>query len=391
MDASADLEMPFDRFLLDRLMDADGIDVVLATSKHNVQYVTGGHRALFFDYMDAIGVSRYLPVVVYPKGRPEKAAFFGHRLEQHQCAVETLWVPEVRTESWGSVDPMTRVAAYLRHLGLEGASIGVEMPFLPADSYAALRTAAPTSRISDAVLVLERLRARKTPRELTLVREASERVESAMMAVIAAQGPGTSKRDIAEALRREETDRGLVFEYCLIAAGSSLNRAPSDQRWEDGDVLSVDSGGNYKGYIGDIARMAIIGDPDRELEDLLASVDRIQGAAMGVVAPGVLGRSIYDAAKAIIADEEHRDRIHFVAHGMGLITHEAPRLTDAATANYPATHADLPLETGMVISIETTIPHPRRGYIKLEDTVAVTDSGFTLFGANNRGWNRAHS
>src|SRR3954453_11726813 len=131
------------------------------------------------------------------------------------------------------------------------------------------------SQISDALLVLERLRARKSARELELVREASERVESAMMAVIGAHGAGTTKRELAEALRREETDRGLVFEYCLIAAGSSLNRAAYDQRWEHGDVLSVDSGGNYQGYLGDIARMAIIGDPDRELEDLLAAVDRI--------------------------------------------------------------------------------------------------------------------
>ena len=167
-----------------------------------------------------------------------------------------------------------------------------------------------------------------------------------------------------------------------------MNRAPSDQCWDHGDVLSLDSGGNYKGYIGDIARMAILGDPDRELEDLLAGIDRIQMAAMSAVAPGVPGRQIYDAANAIISDSEHRDQIHFVAHGMGLITHEAPRLTDRATANYPAAHADLSLETGMVISIETTLPHPKRGFIKLEDTVAVTESGFVLFGAQNRGWNR---
>jgi Xaa-Pro aminopeptidase len=43
----------------------------------------------------------------------------------------------------------------------------------------------------------------------------------------------------------------------------------------------------------------------------------------------------------------------------------------------------------MVISIETTIAHPRRGFIKLEDTVAVTDQGCEAFGDRGRGWNRA--
>ena len=77
---------PFDAKRLDRLMDEAGIDVLLATSKHNVQYLLGGHRAIFFDYMDAMGLSRYLPIMVYPKGKPEKAAYFGHRLERLPAA-----------------------------------------------------------------------------------------------------------------------------------------------------------------------------------------------------------------------------------------------------------------------------------------------------------------
>ncbi|MGH6788548.1 MAG: M24 family metallopeptidase, partial [Pseudolabrys sp.] len=56
---SSGLAVPFDRARLDRLMDEAGIDVVVATSKHNVQYLLGGHRANFFDYMDSTGVTRY--------------------------------------------------------------------------------------------------------------------------------------------------------------------------------------------------------------------------------------------------------------------------------------------------------------------------------------------
>src|SRR5215510_5710166 len=100
--------IPFDSGRLDRLMDEAGIDVLLVTSKHNVQYLLGGHRAFFFDTMDAMGLSRYLPVVVYPKGAPEKAAYIGHRLEGFQVAVRPLWVPEVLTASNGSVDSIER-------------------------------------------------------------------------------------------------------------------------------------------------------------------------------------------------------------------------------------------------------------------------------------------
>src|SRR5438874_9306963 len=110
--------IPFDAGRLDRLMDEAGIDVLLATSKHNVQYLLGGHRAFFFDYMDAMGVSRYLPIMIYPKGAPEKAAFIGHRLESYQREVTPFWTPETQTAASGSIDAMNRAIEYLRRNGL---------------------------------------------------------------------------------------------------------------------------------------------------------------------------------------------------------------------------------------------------------------------------------
>jgi Xaa-Pro aminopeptidase len=47
------------------------------------------------------------------------------------------------------------------------------------------------------------------------------------------------------------------------------------------------------------------------------------------------------------------------------------------------------LESGMVISIETTMAHPRRGFVKLEDTLAVTETGWVAYGDGQRGWNHA--
>jgi Xaa-Pro aminopeptidase len=64
--------LPYDFGHLDDLMEAAEIDVLLVTSKHNVQYLLGGYRYIFFSAMDAIGHSRYLPIVVYVKGAPER-------------------------------------------------------------------------------------------------------------------------------------------------------------------------------------------------------------------------------------------------------------------------------------------------------------------------------
>ncbi|MGE0525171.1 MAG: M24 family metallopeptidase [Variibacter sp.] len=378
--------LPFDQARLDRIMDDAGVDVVIANAKHNVQYLLGGHRAQFFDYMDAIGPSRYLPLVIYPKGAPERAAFIGHRLEGWQQEVAPFWTPEAQTSSAGSVDAMEKAIAYLRRSGIKTKNIAIEMSFLPIDAGGTLYNAFSSSKFSDAHNILERLRAVKRPEELDKLRIASEKVIEAMLAVIATHDPGSTKQELTDALRREEINRGLNFEYCLVAVGASHNRAPSSQRWESGEVLSIDSGGNYYGYIGDLARMAIQGSPDDELQDLLNEVEEIQRAAFAPVKAGALGQEIYAAAEARLRRSPQHAHIHFVAHGMGLASHEAPRLAPGAQGEH---YGAAPLETGMVISVETTIRHPRRGYIKLEDTVAVTPSGFEIFGEGARGWNIA--
>ena len=380
--------IPFDADRLDRLMDEAGIDVLVVTSKHNVQYLLGGHRAFFFESMDAMGLSRYLPVLVYPKGGRQKAGYFGHRMEGYQKENDPFWVPESQTNSSGTIDAMQKAIDYLRKLGLKPRRIGAELGFLPVDAGTALRNAFSGSEIVDALFVLERLRAVKSPDELRKLRIASERVIESMLAVIGNHGPGASKRELTEALRREETDRGLVFDYCLITVGSSLNRAPSEQKWNRNDILSLDSGGNYHGYIGDLCRMAIHGDPDPELEDLLAEIEQIQRAAMKPIKAGIAGRAIYAAAEPLVQKSKHHNHMHFLAHGMGLVSHEAPRLTATGPVPYDAYDASRPLEARMVVSVETTLQHPQRGFIKLEDTVAVTDAGFEIYGEGGRGWNR---
>jgi Xaa-Pro aminopeptidase len=379
---------PFETDRLDRLMEENGIDVLLATSKHNVHYLLGGHRSLFFDYMDATGLTRYLPVFVYPKGAPEKAAYIGHRLEGYQRENKPFWVAEAQTTSNGSADAIQKAVDYVRKSGVKARSIAAEAGFLPLDAATVLRNAYPGVELIDATFALERLRARKRPDELEMLRIASDRVLDSMLAVIANHGPGTTKQELTEALRREETNRGLTFEYCLIAAGASHNRAPSDQPWNEGDVLSLDSGGNYHGYIGDIARMAILGEPDQELEDLLGEIEDIQRAAMKPIRSGAMGSEIYAAGEALVQKSKHHNHMHFLAHGMGLVSHEAPRLTNRGPVPYDAYDADRPLESGMVVSVETTLQHPKRGFIKLEDTVVVTDKGFDIYGEGARGWNR---
>src|SRR5437588_1558683 len=98
--------VPFDTAKLDGLLGDAGVDTLVVTSKHNVQYLLGGYRFFFFDYMDAIGVSRYLPVVVYQRGKPENSAYIGYRPEVYEKELNKFWTPFVHTSSSSSTDAM---------------------------------------------------------------------------------------------------------------------------------------------------------------------------------------------------------------------------------------------------------------------------------------------
>src|ERR1700753_2792965 len=96
------LAIPFDYALLDELMDAAGIDALVVTSKHNIQYMLGGYRFFFFESVDAVGLSRYLPALVYPSGAPESAAYAGNPMESYEKELGAFWLPDVRTSTWGT-------------------------------------------------------------------------------------------------------------------------------------------------------------------------------------------------------------------------------------------------------------------------------------------------
>lgn len=383
------ISVPFDVARTDRLMGEADIDLLLATSKHNVQYLLGGYRFIFFVAMDAIGHSRYLPFLIYERGNPEHAGYVGNRMEGAEHAVNPFWTPNVHTAAWGTTDAARLAVEHVKKIGKPNARIGIEPSFLSLDAYQVLVDGLPDAVFVDATGMMERLRAIKSPAELEKLRKASELITDSMLAVFHGQPEGATKAEIVEALRQEETNRGLHFDYCLIAAGSSHNRAVSPQRWERGEVLSIDSGGNYHGYIGDLCRMGVRGEPDAELQDLLAEVDAVQQAAFKLCRPGTLGGDMIADAEAVLKASKVASYTDFFAHGMGLISHEVPFLMTNHPVAYEGIDAGHPLESGMVISVETTMLHPTRGFIKLEDTVAITDTGYEMYGDRGRGWNVA--
>jgi Xaa-Pro aminopeptidase len=378
---------PFDTPKLDRLLDEAGVDLLLAVTKHNVQYLLGGYRYFFFAHADAIGTGRYLPIVGYFRGRPERAFYVGAGNEAWGLEVFPVWIPNIVTRSWTSVDSAAVAAEFIRKAGLTSGRIAIELSFFPADSMDALRSELPNTTFIEALPILEELRAVKTKQELEYLKTGAAAIVDSMLAAFQSAKPGISEAQLVEDLRLEQSHRGLTFDYALIASGLTFGRAPSNRAWNPGETLSLDTAGYCHGYLADMARMAVMGQPTQLMREILNEIRFVQDQTRVAIAPGRLGREIYEVGRRAIEQCEFGKSFGFVAHGMGLIAHEAPRLRHNDEIGYDGAHAERALEAGMVLSIETGIKDPEAGFIKLEDTVIVTESGWEAYGDWGRDWN----
>src|SRR3984885_11118802 len=147
---------PFDSARLDALLDEAGMDAAVISSKHNIQYLFGGYRFFFFDHFDAIGVSRYLPLLVYVKGRPDQSTYIGHAMEAYEKDRGKFWTPAFQTAR-ATLDSAQLALDHLARLGSEVKRVGGGRPFLPADAAEAMAADLPRVTFIEAHLPLERL------------------------------------------------------------------------------------------------------------------------------------------------------------------------------------------------------------------------------------------
>ena len=368
---------PFDAATLNRLMEDAGLDLLLASTRHNVRYLTGGYYYHFHANATRMGRTQYLPFVGVPRGRVENAFYVCRAEERGEVEAVVPWISNRVDAVRGTLPAAESAITAIRKLGLAEGTIGVELPFLPADAFLALQRGLPKARLLDATPVLDELRAVKTPGELAHLRTVYDRVAEAIQAAFAAGKPGITTAEIARCVEREIVRRDMAFLYALVCAGPGTLRAPSSAPWERGRILHIDAGGEVGDYLADICRMGCLGEPSNLAVDLHSACIEVQGRVRQKVRPSVPCRELLMEGERAVREHRFAPYGKFVAHGIGMVSHEQPHIS-AANAR--------PLEAGMVLSIETDFIHPEVGHVKIEDAVAVTENGCDGLGDLGRDW-----
>lgn len=360
--------VPFDRAKLQHLMDEAGMDLLLASSRHNVRYLTGGYVYHFHERGQRMGSSQYLAFAGVPRGRIDDAFYIGASGEKMGLEVLPLWIGHRNLDAGDVASSAAAATTMAKSLGGAGGTIGVEMPFLPASAFNALQSGLPGATFLDATDLLHELRAIKTDAEIAILREVSDRVATAIQAGFRAGHDGVRTRELAATVEKEMGARGVTFLWAFTNAGPGYLRAPSETRWERGHLLHLDCGGEEHDYLADICRMGALGAPPALGRELTDACLEIQGIVRRQLRAGMTYGEVNAAADDALRSSSHATIGRIVAHGIGMVSHEQPMI------NRPE-QSGRTLQNGHILSLETEFLHPEVGHVKIEDTIAITPNG----------------
>ena len=176
-------------------------------------------------------------------------------------------------------------------------------------------------------------------------------------------------KDEVDFFMRKQGASGVSFDT-IIASGvrsSMPHGVASEKLIETGDLVTLDFGCYYQGYVSDMTRTIAVGEPIDQLKEIHDVVLQAQLLVSAAAGPGKTGVELDKIARDYIASKGYGEYFtHSTGHGIGLEIHEAPNVSRLAT------QAFVP---GNVITNEPGIYIPGVGGVRIEDDIIITPTG----------------
>ncbi len=364
-------------------MDKAGLDGLILTKATNIVYVSGYRTSLFdteFRPFFCIVPKQGNPTLVVP-------------LLEVGGAVGTAWFDDIR--GWGSTpgnleklglriyaeEPVALMQAVASEKGMSQGRIGIEMDVgqrlgMTLKQFQDLQAGLPDATFVDASTVMWSVRKVKSPREMELIQEACRITDAAVMAARDFIRVGVTEKEIAAVIGRTMIDEGAENpEFVVVTTGKDryrmMNPYPTDTKTVAGDVVLMDVGATYEGYVSDISRQVFVGEPSKLQREFYQAEIAIYEAGANAAKPGVTVSAVDRAVFEKVKEIGYMDYLlHRTGHSLALDVHELPSV---------APGDDTVLDVGTVITIEPGLYNYEIGGFRIENTGGVTEKGFEVF------------
>lgn len=337
---------------LRKLFAENGFDAVLMANPANIYYYTG-----FYGDDSKLLISRDYSALLTDGRYTEQA--------NKECPDVPLLVQGADNGTWYELLALACKDYNITNIAFEGN-------FVTFFEYKKMRDNLPNVKLADADGIISHARLIKDEKEIELLREVASIGDKVLKSVEKYFKPGITEKELAR-----EIDYAFMAFGCdglsfptIVAAGENgakPHAKPSEYQFKAGDFVTVDMGGRYKGYCGDMTRTIVIGFADDRHKELYELVLSAQDYAEKNIHAGMTGGEADFLARKILTDAGYGEYFsHSLGHGVGLEIHEAPTLRP---------NDKYILKVGNVVTVEPGLYIGGFGGLRIENTVLITENG----------------
>lgn len=221
--------------------------------------------------------------------------------------------------------------------------------------------------------VMGALRSRKDEDEIDCHRQAQTITDQTFDHICGYIRPGLTETDVAREIGVTMAALGSEDKHFnfIVASGpnSALPHGVATKRViEKGDLVTMDFGAVYGGYMADMTRTVAVGSVAPEKRAVYETVKEAQERAFACIRPGAVCGDVDAAARDYIYSKGYKGCFsHGLGHSLGVEIHENPRFREGSADR---------LQTGTVITVEPGIYLKGRFGVRIEDMVVIRENGF---------------
>ncbi|MDR2056414.1 MAG: Xaa-Pro peptidase family protein [Desulfovibrio sp.] len=371
------------------VMENSGLDALVATTPENVAYLTGfwvltslRHRVR--QVFAVITRDDLKADLIIPRGLADAAVlgqtwvsrfhvygnFFYCMDSIGKADKETRSLIDVLDASPSYSDAVEALAGCLAERGLSSAKIGIDQGNDVVGLCEPLKKKLPRLSHMPAYDLFRQIRIVKTEAEIVRIRRAVSVTEEALMDAIGVITDGVKESEVALAYNTGVARRGGLQSLDCIGSGprgAYPGVRAKDRVIRTGDVVRFDVGCIVDCYHADLARTAVLGQPDAKTRLYHNAIATGERAIIEAMRPGVAVSNLFRLGVTTIRASgiPHYERNH-CGHGNGIEGYDLPQITpNDATI----------LSPGMVLCIETPYYEPGFAGLQIEDIVVVREDG----------------
>ncbi|RLJ87085.1 M24 family metallopeptidase [Planococcus citreus] len=324
------------------------LDSLLVTNPYNLRFITG--------FTGTAGLALITP----------NDAWFITDFRYTEQAGEQVKEFKVVQAQKGLIDEVARIA---KEAAVE--RLAFEQDYMTFATYSQYQeklsaTLEPVSGL------IEKLRMVKSPEELEVLKAAAKIADDAFEHICSYIKAGMTELEVSNELEFFMRSQGATSSSFDIIVASGLRSAlphgvASNKKIEQGDLITLDFGALYNGYVSDITRTVAVGEPSDKLKEIYQVVLDSQVLALEKIKPGMTGIEADAIARDYIKSKGYGEAFgHSTGHGIGLEVHEGPGLSF---------RSETVLEPGMAVTVEPGIYLPGIGGVRIEDDILITETG----------------